>query len=101
MIPFMKVSVDWLLGMMPHLFCPNIQGAESDELAAASKIEDGVNFYQTVVPNVAKLFHIDPNVTRPALVLLKKEDEKLNHFGLFSCSTLLQLMNKKRTLLGF
>ncbi|CAL5211272.1 unnamed protein product [Lathyrus oleraceus] len=61
-------------------FLNSLVGAESDELAAASKLEDGVNFYQTVIPNVAKLFHIDPNVTRPALVLLKKEEEKLNHF---------------------
>lgn len=60
-----------------------MQGAESDELAAASKLEDGVNFYQTVVPEVAKLFHIDASVKRPALILLKKEEEKLNHFGLF------------------
>jgi protein disulfide-isomerase A1 len=61
-------------------FLDSLVGAESDELAAASKLEDGVNFYQTVIPNVAKLFHIDPNVKRPALVLLKKEEEKLNHF---------------------
>lgn len=73
---------------MPCLTCHNVQGSESDELAAASKLEDGVNFYQTVIPNVAKLFHIDPNAKRPALVLLKKEEEKLNHFGWFSCSTL-------------
>lgn len=61
-------------------FLDSLVGAESDELAAASKLEDGVNFYQTVIPNVAKLFHIDPDVKRPALVLLKKEEEKLNHF---------------------
>lgn len=61
-------------------FLDSLVGAESDELAAASKLEDGVNFYQTVIPSVAKLFHIDPDVKRPALVLLKKEEEKLNHF---------------------
>ncbi|XP_061358782.1 protein disulfide isomerase-like 1-4 [Gastrolobium bilobum] len=61
-------------------FLDSLVGAESDELAAASKLEDNVNFYQTVIPDVAKLFHIDPNVKRPALVLLKKEEEKLNHF---------------------
>jgi len=82
-------------------FCHNVQGAESDELAAASKLEDGVNFYQTVIPNVAKLFHIDPDVKRPALVLLKKEEEKLNHFGLFSCSTLFPLQNSGKTSIGF
>ncbi|KAL2328615.1 hypothetical protein Fmac_022042 [Flemingia macrophylla] len=61
-------------------FLNSLVGSESDELAAASKLEDDVNFYQTVVPEVAKLFHIDASVKRPALVLLKKEEEKLNHF---------------------
>lgn len=58
-----------------------MQGPDSEELAAASKLEDDVNFYQTVNPDVAKLFHVDPEVKRPALVLLKKEDEKLSYFG--------------------
>ncbi|KAK7404726.1 hypothetical protein VNO78_05682 [Psophocarpus tetragonolobus] len=61
-------------------FLNSLVGADSDELAAASKLEDDVNFYQTVVPDVAKLFHIEASVKRPALVLLKKEEEKLNHF---------------------
>ncbi|KAK7312563.1 hypothetical protein VNO77_36510 [Canavalia gladiata] len=61
-------------------FLDSLVGAESDELAAASKLEDDVNFYQTVIPDVAKLFKIDPTVKLPALVLLKKEEEKLNHF---------------------
>ncbi|KAG5124614.1 hypothetical protein JHK82_031351 [Glycine max] len=61
-------------------FLNSLVGAESDELAAASKLEDDVNFYQTVVADVAKLFHIDASVKRPALILLKKEEEKLNHF---------------------
>ncbi|XP_027346620.1 protein disulfide isomerase-like 1-4 [Abrus precatorius] len=61
-------------------FLDSLVGAESGELAAASKLEDDVNFYQTTVPDVAKLFHIDPSVKRPALVLLKKEEEKLNYF---------------------
>ena len=81
-----------------------MQGAESDELAAASKLEDNVNFYQTVVPDVAKLFHIDPNAKRPALVLIKKEEETLNHFGLFSLlsfSFLLFSMKTKDTFCSF
>ncbi|MCI38718.1 protein disulfide isomerase-like 1-4-like, partial [Trifolium medium] len=61
-------------------------GPESEELAAASRLEDDVNFYQTVDPEVAKLFNIDVNAKRPALILVKKEDEKLNHFGLFNFS---------------
>ena len=72
-----------LYALLNAYLCYNVQGAESDELAAASKLEDDVNFYQTVVADVAKLFHIDPSVKRPALILLKKEEEKLNHFGLF------------------
>jgi protein disulfide-isomerase A1 len=58
-----------------------LQGADSDELSAASKLEDQVNFYQTVNADVAKLFHIDPKAKCPALVLLKKEEEKLTYFG--------------------
>ncbi|XP_034687822.1 protein disulfide isomerase-like 1-4 [Vitis riparia] len=62
-------------------FLDSLVGPESEELSAASKLEDDVNFYQTVNPDVAKLFHIDPKVKRPALVLLKKEAEKLSHFN--------------------
>ncbi|KAF7805585.1 protein disulfide isomerase-like 1-4 [Senna tora] len=61
-------------------FLDNLVGPESEELAAASRLEDDVSFYQTVNPDVAKLFHIDPHVKRPALILLKKEEEKLNYF---------------------
>lgn len=58
-----------------------IQGSYSDELAAASRLEDNVNFYQTSSPDVAKLFHIDPAAKRPSVVLLKKEEEKLTFYG--------------------
>ncbi|KAJ7980990.1 Protein disulfide-isomerase [Quillaja saponaria] len=58
----------------------SLVGPESEELAAASRLEDDVNFYQTVNPDVAKLFHIDPEAKRPALVLIKREAEKLSHF---------------------
>lgn len=61
-------------------FLHSLVGPQSDELATASRLEDDVFFYQTVDPNVAKLFHIDPNAKRPALVLLKKEAEKLSQF---------------------
>ncbi|KAM7522898.1 hypothetical protein LguiA_012800 [Lonicera macranthoides] len=55
------------------------EGPESEELAAASKLEDGVSFYWTACPDVAKLFNIDPQGKHPALVL--KEAEKNCHFG--------------------
>lgn len=58
-----------------------LQGPESEELAAASVLEDDVNFYQTVNPSVAKLFNLEDNVKLPTLVLLKKEAEKVSHYG--------------------
>lgn len=57
------------------------QGPDSEEFAAASKLDDDVNFYQTANPNVAKLFNLEADVKRPAIVLLKKEAEKVTHFG--------------------
>ncbi|KAG8380464.1 hypothetical protein BUALT_Bualt06G0018100 [Buddleja alternifolia] len=62
-------------------YLESLVGSESDELAAASKLEDDVGFYQTTSPDVAKLLHIDPQAKRPALVILKKENEKITHFG--------------------
>ncbi|EEF32091.1 protein disulfide isomerase-like 1-4 [Ricinus communis] len=65
----------------------SLVGPESEEVAAASRLEDDVNFYQTVNPDVAKLFHLDPEVKRPALVMVKREAEKLSYFdGNFSKS---------------
>ncbi|RRT47394.1 hypothetical protein B296_00030081 [Ensete ventricosum] len=65
-------------------FLDSLVGDESQELSSASKLEDGINFYQTVNPDVAKLFHIDPNAKRPSLVLLKKEAEKISYYDLTS-----------------
>lgn len=77
-----------LVVMFHYPVMHNVQGSESEELAAASRLEDDVNFYQTVNSDVAKLFHIDTDAKRPALILVKKEEEKLSHFGLFNSSSL-------------
>lgn len=73
--------------LLPHCMDSSkfkyMQGPESQELAAVSRLEDDVSFYQTTNPDVAKLFHIDPKAKSPALVMLKKDDEKIVHFGLF------------------
>ncbi|KAJ0255372.1 Protein disulfide isomerase-like 1-3 [Hirschfeldia incana] len=61
-------------------FLDSLVGSESEELAAASRLEDDLSFYQTTSPDIAKLFEIETGVKRPALVLLKKEEEKLSHF---------------------
>lgn len=87
---YLCISCHVVYSFLPHfywffeLFTSNLlQGPESQELAAASRLEDDVSFYQTASPDVAKLFHIDPKAKRPALVMLKKEDEKISLFGLF------------------
>lgn len=74
-------------------FLNSLVGPESEELAAASRLEDEVSFYQTVNPDVAKLFHLDPQAKRPALVMLKKEAEKLSVFdGNFSKSEIAEFV---------
>ncbi|XWS75145.1 hypothetical protein CRYUN_Cryun01aG0060100 [Craigia yunnanensis] len=66
-------------------FVDSLAGPASEEIVAASRSQDDVKFYQTSNPDVAKLFNIDALDKRPALVLLKKEDEKLSYFdGPFS-----------------
>ncbi|GFP94356.1 protein disulfide isomerase-like 1-3 [Phtheirospermum japonicum] len=62
-------------------YLESLVGSDSEELAAASNLEDDVTFYQTTSPDVAKLFQIDPHAKRPSLVVLKKEAEKLTQFG--------------------
>ncbi|KAL2485697.1 Protein disulfide isomerase-like 1-4 [Abeliophyllum distichum] len=77
-----------VLGLLDSLV-----GPESEELSAASKLDDDVNFYQTANPNVAKMFHMEPNVKRPALVLLKKEAEKVTHYdGQFTKSAIAEFV---------
>ncbi|GKD34316.1 hypothetical protein Tco_1249825 [Tanacetum coccineum] len=59
-----------------------IYGSECEELAVASILDDTFNFYQTVDPNVAKLFHINYNGKPPSLVLLKNDAEKVTNHGM-------------------
>lgn len=61
-------------------FLDSLEGPDSRELGFASTLEDDVSFYQTVSPDVAELFHIDPKAKRPSLVMLKREEEKLAYF---------------------
>ncbi|KAI3799723.1 hypothetical protein L1987_35022 [Smallanthus sonchifolius] len=78
-------------------FVENLVGPDSEELVAASKQEDEVSFYQTSNADVARLFHINPQGKRPALVLLKKEDEKVSHFGgHFTRSELTEFVSKNK-----
>lgn len=51
-------------------FLHSLEGTESEELAAASKLHSDVNFYQTTSADVAELFHIHPKRKRPTLIFL-------------------------------
>ncbi|XP_044462607.1 protein disulfide-isomerase A4-like [Mangifera indica] len=62
-------------------FLESLQGLESKDLAAVSNLHGDVIFYQTTSADVAKIFHIDPDIKRPAIVLLEREAQKLNHFN--------------------
>ncbi|XP_074287553.1 protein disulfide isomerase-like 1-4 [Silene latifolia] len=74
-------------------FLNSFTGPESAELASAARLEDDVNIYQTTNPNIAKLFKIDAQAKRPALVLLKKEVEKVTYFdGEFTKSAIAEFV---------
>lgn len=78
-------------------FLDSLVGLASEEFAAASKLEDDINFYQTDDPKVAKLFHMEPNVERPTLVMLKKEDEKFALYdGVFTKSGIVAFVSANK-----
>ncbi|GER57713.1 protein disulfide isomerase [Striga asiatica] len=80
-----------------HILTSQDKGPDSEEFAAASKLDDDVNFYQTANPNVAKMFHLKVDVKRPALVLLKKEAEKVTHFdGQFEKSVIAEFVTANK-----
>lgn len=58
------------------------QGKDAEELTAAARQEDGIWFYVTGDADIAKIFGL--NNKAPALVLLKKQNEKRSTFGMIS-----------------
>ncbi|KAJ0103130.1 hypothetical protein Patl1_06119 [Pistacia atlantica] len=62
-------------------FLDSLQGLEIEELVAASKLHPDVIFYQTASANVARRFQHNPEIKRPALILLEKESQHLSHFS--------------------
>ncbi|KAL3649761.1 Protein disulfide isomerase-like 1-3 [Castilleja foliolosa] len=73
-------------------YLESLVGSDSEELGAASNLEDDVTFYQTTSPDVAKLFQIDPHAKRPSLVLLKKEAELAQFGGEFTKSAIAEFV---------
>lgn len=60
-------------------YLESVEGADADELIAAARLEDGVEFHMTADEQTAKKFGLDKKA--PALVLLKKQNEKVATFG--------------------
>ncbi|CAK9857199.1 unnamed protein product, partial [Sphagnum jensenii] len=59
-------------------FLDDFEGKDAKELTAVARQEDGILFYMTVDVDIAKVFGL--NKKAPALVLLKKQNEKLSTF---------------------
>ncbi|KAH7547907.1 hypothetical protein JRO89_XS14G0035700 [Xanthoceras sorbifolium] len=51
-------------------FLDSLEDSDSEELAAASKLQSDVVFYRTASADVAQLFFIDPQIKRPALIFM-------------------------------
>ncbi|CAK7325472.1 unnamed protein product [Dovyalis caffra] len=60
-------------------FFDTLEGSDSKELAVVAKEQIDVNFYRTADAEVARLFQIDPQIKRPALVMLKLKWMATNH----------------------
>ncbi|KAL2897369.1 Protein disulfide isomerase-like 1-3, partial [Bienertia sinuspersici] len=85
-------------------YVDSLTGSDSKVLDEAAKQEDDINFYQTTSSEVARVFQIDSEAKVPALVLLKKEIEKLSEFeGEFSKSAVVEFVssNKNPLIINF
>ena len=60
-------------------YVENVEGADAEEFIAVARVEDGVEFHMTADAEIAKKFGLTKKA--PALVLLKKQSEKVAHFG--------------------
>ncbi|KAJ0045198.1 hypothetical protein Pint_06057 [Pistacia integerrima] len=76
-------------------FLDSLEGPESEELAAVSKLHSDIDFYQTARADVAELFHINPNIKRPALILLQTVSKKFAIFnGQFTRLAIVEFVSK-------
>nr|TKS17792.1 hypothetical protein D5086_0000011630 [Populus alba] len=62
-------------------FLGTLEGSDTKELTAASRLHADINFYQTDYVDVARLFRIDPQIKPPALVILKWEAANRSYVG--------------------
>ncbi|XVF83227.1 hypothetical protein PTKIN_Ptkin16aG0117300 [Pterospermum kingtungense] len=52
-------------------FFDSLEGPESEQFIESSKLNPDYRYYQTASPEVAKVFHIDPQIKRPAYIIMK------------------------------
>jgi len=67
-------------GPVAIAYLQSVEGADADEFTAVARLEDGVEFHMTADDQIAKKFGLKK--TAPALVLLKKQNEKVATFGM-------------------
>lgn len=60
-------------------YLDSVTGKDAEELSEVAKKQDGVEFYMTADAQIANEFGLDKK--SPALVLLKKQNEKVVTFG--------------------
>lgn len=61
-------------------YLDSVDGNDAEEFIAVARQEDGVEFHMTADSEIAKKFGLDQKT--PALVLLKKQNEKVATFGM-------------------
>ncbi|OMO81301.1 Thioredoxin-like protein [Corchorus olitorius] len=80
-------------------FYDTLEGPDSKELLFASKLRPDLNFYQTTSPEIAKIFHINPEIKHPVLVQLGSNDEDFKQFvGSFTGSDIANFLSSGKPL---
>ncbi|CAM6008438.1 unnamed protein product [Sphagnum balticum] len=81
-------------------FLQDFEGKDAEELTAAARQEDGIWFYVTGDADIAKIFGL--NNKAPALVLLKKQNEKRSTFdGVFERNEISEFLSANKLPLVF
>ncbi|KAJ7560077.1 hypothetical protein O6H91_04G112500 [Diphasiastrum complanatum] len=82
---------------LEHQLAQHYEGAEAEEFTSAARQDDHVLFYQTNDLKVAQLLPFKKELIAPALVLLKKQSERVSHFdGKFERSAIAEFVFKNK-----
>ncbi|KAJ7560076.1 hypothetical protein O6H91_04G112500 [Diphasiastrum complanatum] len=84
-------------GPIAVAYLKDLEGAEAEEFTSAARQDDHVLFYQTNDLKVAQLLPFKKELIAPALVLLKKQSERVSHFdGKFERSAIAEFVFKNK-----